>query len=205
MRARTKQRPRKRGKRDASRRQRAEVLFHPERLRIVQTLSNAKGLTTRDIAERLPDLAPATLYRHLKRLTEAGIVIVAAERQVRGVKERTYAVTQETAVISPAEMAAFTEEERFGFFSRFVAALLDQYARLLAHRMGSDLTSVSYRQYPLYLTDTEMAAFRDELRALLTRHLENGPSAARTRRLFTTVLMPDASPSRSSGAAAPVE
>lgn len=194
MRTGTRKKPRRRKNADASRRQRAEVLFHPERLRIVQTLSNAKGLTTQEIAARLPDVAPATLYRHLKRLTEAGIVIVAAERQVRGVKERTYTVTHETAVISPSEMAAFSKEERFGFFSQFVGGLLDQYARFLASRMVNEMTSVSYRQYPLYLSDAEMTAFIDELRGLLAKYLEQGPGAGRTRRLVTAILMPDASP-----------
>ena len=189
-----KRRARKRDQREALVSRRARVLFHPERLRIVQTLANAKGLTAQQLATRLPDVAPATLYRHLKRLTEARIVIIAAERQVRGVKERTYTVTQETAVIGPAEMAAFTKEERFGFFSRFVGSVLDQYARLLSSRAGSDLTTLSYRQYPLYLSDAEMLVFIEDLQRLLLDYLDNGPTKTRKRRLFTTVLMPDASP-----------
>ena len=189
-----KRRARKRDQREALVSRRARVLFHPERLRIVQTLANAKGLTAQQLATRLPDVAPATLYRHLKRLTEARIVIIAAERQVRGVTERTYTVTQETAVIGPAEMAAFTKEERFGFFSRFVGSVLDQYARLLSSRAGSDLTTLSYRQYPLYLSDAEMLVFIEDLQRLLLEYLDNTPSKARKRRLFTTVLMPDASP-----------
>lgn len=198
MRSATKRGTRKRDTRGALARQRAKVLFHPERLRIVQTLANAKGLTTQQLAVRLPDIAPATLYRHLKRLTDARIVIVAAERQVRGVKERTYTVTQETAVIGPAEMSAFNREERFSFFSQFIAALLDQYGRFLSSTAGNELTAVSYRQYPLYLSDDEMLAFLKELAGILSKHLENGPTRARKRRLFTAVLMPDASPEKKS-------
>ena len=194
MRAASKGRTRKRDVRDARVRHRAEILFHPERLRIVQTLANAKGLTTQQLAARLPDIAPATLYRHLKRLTAARIVIVAAERQVRGVKERTYTVTRETAVIGPAEMSGFSKEERFSFFAQFAAALLDQYGRFLSSRTGNEVTTAGYRQYPLYLSDDEMSAFIEELRGVLDKHLQNGPTRARTRRLFTTVLMPDASP-----------
>lgn len=170
------------------------MLFHPERLRIVQALANAKGLTAQELAARLPDIAPATLYRHLKRLTTARIVLVMAERQVRGVKERTYTVTPETAVIGPDEMSAFGREERFSFFSRFVAALLEQYGRFLSSRGGDELTGISYRQYPLYLSDAEMSAFLEELRRLVFRYVENGPTSARKRRLFTAVFMPDASP-----------
>ena len=191
MRAPRKRRPRAAA--DPSIRDRAEVLFHPERLRIVQTLANAKGLTTRELAALLPEIAPATLYRHLKRLTEARIAIIAAERQVRGVKERSYTVTQETAVIGPAEMAAFTREERFSFFSQFAAALLDQYARFLSSRMGNEVTAVGFRQYPLYLSDAEMSAFARELRELLRSHLENRPTRSRKRRLVSIVFMPDAS------------
>src|SRR3982751_3973075 len=164
----SKQRRPPNGRRKASR---AEVLFHPERLRIVQTLANAKGLTAQQIAMRLPEIAPATLYRHLKRLTNSGIVVVVAERPVRGVKERTYTVTNETAVISRKEMAGLDPEERFRYFSRFVGSLLDQYARFLSSEHSGDLTAVGYRQYPLYLTKTELSAFVSDLSRVLATYL----------------------------------
>jgi DNA-binding transcriptional ArsR family regulator len=172
---------------------RAEVLFHPERLRIVQTLANANGLTAQQIAMRLPEIAPATLYRHLKRLTNAGIVVVVAERPVRGVKERTYTVTQETAVIGPTEMAGLDSEERFRYFSRFVGSLLDQYARFLSSEKSEDLTAVGYRQYPLYLTKAELSAFIRDLRSVLAAYLAHEPARNRRRCLLSTVLMPDVS------------
>jgi DNA-binding transcriptional ArsR family regulator len=184
----SKQRRPPNGRRKASR---AEVLFHPERLRIVQTLANAKALTAQQIAMRLPEIAPATLYRHLKRLTNSGIVVVLAERPVRGVKERTYTVTQETAVIGPREMAGLDSEERFRYFSRFVGSLLDQYARFLSSEQSGDLTAVGYRQYPLYLTKTELSAFIKDLSGVLAVYLAHEPARNRRRCLLSTVLMPD--------------
>ena len=170
------------------------MLFHPERLRIVQTLANAGDLTTQQIATRLPDIAPATLYRHLQRLTAAGIAVVAAERPVRGVVERTYTVTAETAVIGPEEFTRLGSDEQFRYFARFTGSLLDQYARVLAGDWRSEVGALGYHQYPLHLSDGEFAAFTRDISAVLRTYLGHEPAPGRRRRLVSIILMPDTSP-----------
>ena len=59
----------------------AELVLHPVRLRIIQSLIGGRERTPQQIAEELPDVAQATLYRHLGRLAKAGLVKVVAERQ----------------------------------------------------------------------------------------------------------------------------
>ena len=51
----------------------ADVLLHPVRMRILQALFDADPLTTAQLRERLPDIAPATMYRQIAVLAEAGI------------------------------------------------------------------------------------------------------------------------------------
>lgn len=125
---------------------------------------------------------------------DAGIAVVAAERPVRGVVERTYAVTKETAVIGREEFARLSTDEQFRYFARFTGSLLDQYARVLAGDWRSDIDALGYHQYPLHLSDGEFAAFTRDMSALLRRYLAHEPAPGRRRRLVSMIVMPDPSP-----------
>jgi len=68
----------------------ADLLLHPVRLRIVQAFLGDRALTTGELRAELPDVPPASLYRHIARLVDAGVLGVVSERRVRGAVERTY-------------------------------------------------------------------------------------------------------------------
>ncbi len=62
----------------------ADVLLHPVRMRILQALFDTDPMTTGQLRERLPDIPPATMYRHIAVLVDAGVLEVGDERRVRG-------------------------------------------------------------------------------------------------------------------------
>ena len=70
------------------------LLLNPARLRILGWLvQNGEG-TAADMISALGEIPPASLYRHLKLLTEAGFVKVTAEEKKRGTVQKSYAVNQ---------------------------------------------------------------------------------------------------------------
>lgn len=73
------------------------VLMHPVRLRLVQRLALLGTATVQELAAALPDIPRASLYRHLRTLTELGYLTVVEETRVRGTVERTYALTDNPA------------------------------------------------------------------------------------------------------------
>ena len=75
---------------------RSDILLHPVRLRIVLTVAGDEA-TTADIAERLPDVPQATLYRHIAKLADSGILDIVGERRARGAVEKTYSVNADRA------------------------------------------------------------------------------------------------------------
>src|SRR6266542_2260634 len=50
----------------------AELLLHPVRLRIVQTFLGDRALTTSQLRAELPDVPPASVYRHVARRVDRG-------------------------------------------------------------------------------------------------------------------------------------
>lgn len=173
----------------------ADLLLHPVRLRVLQALLGGEELTTAELAVRLPDVPSASLYRHVARLANAGVLRVAAERAVRGTVERTYALELGSSQVDADAASRMSPEEHRRAFTTFVAGLLGQFERYL-ERDAVDLRRdrVGYRQAALWLSDGELDELVDELRAAVTRRMENRPSPGRTRRSLTTVVLPDDPP-----------
>ena len=167
-----------------------EAIFHPVRMRIITAL-HGRQRTTGQLASALPDVPQATLYRHLKRLLNAGLVSVADQRPVRGVLEKVYALS-ESAVVSPESVARMTPDDWRRAFAAYTASLMGQFEVYLQSE-PADLVAdgVSFRTAPLYLSDTEAAQLLSDLRALIAATGANGPAPDRRRRLLSTVLVPE--------------
>ena len=169
----------------------ADLLLHPVRLRVLQTLLGDRRLTTTQLADELSDVPPSTLYRHIGTLADAGVLEVVDEQRVRGAVERTYALKVSAAQVDPAELAAMTEDEHRHAFMAFVAGLLADFDRYLARgTVNLVADGVGYRQTALWLDDDELGDLVADLRAVLQARAENRPEGRRTRRLVSTVLMP---------------
>jgi DNA-binding transcriptional ArsR family regulator len=167
----------------------AELVLHPQRLRIVQALLGREGLTTADLRRALPDLPSATLYRHIGQLLDADVIRVVEERQVRGAVERTYALG--STVVGGEEARTMSPDQHLQAFVVFVSGLLSDFERYL-DRGDADLERdlAGYRQAALHLTDQEMLAMVEDLNRALLPWLEKGPGPGRRRRMFSTVLIP---------------
>src|SRR5215475_6996882 len=183
----------------------ADLLLHPVRLRIVEAFLGDRALTTSALAAELADVPPASLYRHVARLVDAGVLAVVAERRVRGALERTYVLRLTAAAIGLDEAAAMSADDHRQAFMAFVAGLLGDFDRYLA-RGDTDLPrdGVSYRLSGLWLDDAEYAELLRELTGVLQPRLANPPRPGRKRRILGYVLMPgeDAAP-RAGDEAAP--
>jgi len=169
----------------------ADLLLHPVRLRIVQALLGDRAMTTTQLRELLPDVSTATLYRQVGVLLDGEVLEVVAEHRVRGASERTYRLRGETTVVGPEEAVTMSREEHRQGFTTFVATLLADFDRYL-DRADVDLARdlVGYRQYALHLSDEELLELIRDLGEVLLPRLTLPEGDGRTRRLFTTVLMP---------------
>jgi DNA-binding transcriptional ArsR family regulator len=74
-----------------------DLILHPIRMRIIMALAGERW-TARQIAAALPDVAQATLYRHINALAEGGILRIVEERPVRGMVEKVYALADKRAL-----------------------------------------------------------------------------------------------------------
>lgn len=177
-----------------------DLVLHPVRLRIAQAFIGDRQLTTRQLAEQLPEIPSATLYRQVAELLEGGVLEVVEERRVRGAVERTYRLRQAAASLNADDVAEMTTDEHRQAFTTFVATLLADYDRYLdAGDVDLARDFVGYRQAALNLSDREVAAFVAELAGVIATYAAKPPRRGRRRRVLTTILMPTDPPPPSSG------
>ncbi len=168
----------------------ADLLLHPVRLRILQAFLGDRALTTTDLRAELPDVAPASLYRHVARLVDASVLSVVGERRVRGAVERTYVLRVAAATINLDEVERMSPEDHRQAFMAFVAGLLGDFDRYLS-RDDIDLLrdGVGYRMAGLWLDDQELADLLRDLARVVQPRLANAPKQGRRRRILGSVFL----------------
>jgi DNA-binding transcriptional ArsR family regulator len=172
-----------------------ELLLHPVRLRIVHAMSGGRTRTTSDLCARLPEVPKTTLYRHVGLLAEAGVLEVVGEQRVHGAVERRYRLHGERPVIDAGTAATMTLEDHRQGFAAAMAALLAEFNAYLDRDHADPLAdSVSYRQFPLWLSETDLARLIDEIREAIVANRDNKPTPERRPYLLSTILFPTEEP-----------
>lgn len=171
----------------------AEVLLHPVRLRVVQSFLGERELTTAELSGELPDIPPATLYRHVAALVEAGVLSVVGQRRVRGAVERRYGLNPESASTRRDALATMTTEQLRTAFGVFAASLMAGFNTYLD---GPDADpghdALGFRTAAIHLAEDDVAEFTERLRAAIAPWRTPGPGSR--RHLLSTVLHPAAVP-----------
>lgn len=169
----------------------ADLLLHPVRLRIVQAFLGDRALNTTQLREEMPDVPAASLYRHVARLVDGGVLSLVSERRVRGAVERTYVLRTAAASISLNELKKMTPDEHRQAFLAYVAGLIGDFDRYLARGTLDPLRDgVSYNLAGMWLDDSEFAELARELVAVIQPRLSNAPKVGRKRRILGTVFLP---------------
>jgi DNA-binding transcriptional ArsR family regulator len=175
----------------------AALILHPVRMRILLAFGRGIPLTAQALADLLPDVARATLYRHLSILVDGGIIEVVGEQRVRGAVERTYTLRHGSASLLKEDLEAASREDHLRFFASFAASLIDEYARYL-RRPRIDLVAdgVMYREATVYLSDEEAADVAREMWAAVSRRVGTEPIAGRSARTFAVASIPGPDPAQ---------
>lgn len=170
----------------------ADVLLHPLRLRIWQSFLGDRALTATQLRDELPEIAPASLYRHINLLVQHGVLSVAAERKVRGATERTYVLRLAASTITDQELDEMTPEQHRAAFMAYMAGLLGHFDRYLARGdIDYRRDGVGYTVAGMWLDDSEFMALARDLIKVLQPRLANQPGGGRKRRILGTVVIPD--------------
>jgi DNA-binding transcriptional ArsR family regulator len=167
------------------------LVLHPVRLRILSELAG-KQLSTRQLAQALPDISQASLYRHIGLLVDNQIMEVVSERVVNGATERTYAITQAGIRLTPDDLHGLSPQEHVRLFTTYAGTLIESFAEGLKDRNPDDALrdGLSYNRVTIHLSDEEVIQFRAELMAVIERAWSNQPAPDRKPYTLASVVIP---------------
>ncbi|UCG23539.1 MAG: helix-turn-helix domain-containing protein [Chloroflexota bacterium] len=167
-----------------------ELVIHPVRLRILQSLESGEK-TTQEIADRLPDVPKSSLYRHLRLLLEGEFVIVAEIRLVQGIQEKVYELSR-PARLGAEDVADLTADDHLRYFTTYLMTVLRGFSDYLSESGEIDFIAdrVGYSEVSFWATGRELDEFAAQLNRALTPLLENLEGEGRRRRKLAVIGHP---------------
>ena len=134
-----------------------ECFLNPVKLKIFFEIEKHGTITAKELSQKDLDIPQATLYRHLKKMLEDGLIRVVEERKVRNVIEKIYEVVPDFR--SDVEKIV-TENDGIGYlglFQQFIMALsreFEDYAKRADINIQED--GSGFRMLPFYATAEEL-------------------------------------------------
>jgi NAD(P)-dependent dehydrogenase (short-subunit alcohol dehydrogenase family) len=86
--------------------------------------------------------------------------------------------------------ATALEEHRHGFTAAMSALIAEFNAYLERDHTDPVADSVSYQQFTLWLSESELEEMINEVRSAIMSRVKNEPASGRTRHLLSTILFP---------------
>jgi hypothetical protein len=168
------------------------LLLHPVRMRIILATAG-RQVTAQQLANELPDIPQATLYRNINALAAGGILNVVQERRVHNTFEKTYALPEQGPFLTAEDLKNAQPEDYIRLFSQYLGMLQGYYVRYI-QKGNVDFVrdNVAFQMFPLYLSEAETQEFGQALNAAVLPYLKNEPSPERKRSIFGLIALPDA-------------
>jgi DNA-binding transcriptional ArsR family regulator len=170
--------------------EKADLIIHPIRLRILQLLSR-EPLTIRKLDQLMPDVAKSSLYRHIRKLLDAGFIEIAETHPVKGTPENTYRLLQ-TPHITAEDVQQMSREDHLRYFSSYVAGLVQSFKAYLDSQDTPDLVSdrVGFSEILFYASTDEFDALFIPLRDQLSKISQQTPQPGRRLRKLVLINHP---------------
>ena len=110
----------------------------------------------------MPDIPTSSLYRHIRKLLNGGLIEVEETHVVKGTPERTYRLAQ-APKITPEDAKALSKEDHLRYFSTYVAGLVQDFKSYLNTGDEVDMLAdrAGYSEMLFYADTEELDEFRN--------------------------------------------
>jgi hypothetical protein len=167
------------------------LILHPVRLRIILA-SAGRQVTVRQLANELPDIPQASLYRNINILASAGILNVVQERRVHNTLEKTYALPEQGLLLTMEDLINAQPEDYIRLFTQYLGLLLGYYVRYIQKgNVDFARDSLVFQMSPVYLSQAEIQKLGQALNDTFLPFVKNEPSLERQRFILGLMSLPD--------------
>lgn len=160
----------------------AEAVMNPVRQRIFQYLLVHETGTVKEIRKALPDIPSASLYRHVKILTENDILTVVGENRIRGTVESVYQLNKSALELDDADGSAV---------QRALLGIGAAFAKYFSGGCADPKKDMLFMtNCTLTLTDGEFMDFLSEINRTAMKYMDIGMKEGSKPRQITLISAP---------------
>lgn len=160
----------------------AEIVMNPVRQRIFQYFLIHETGTVKEVRMALSDVPGASLYRHMKILTDSSILMVVGENRIRGTVESVYKLNKE---------AMETEDENGNSVQMALLGICTSFARYFSSGHADPKKDMLlFTNCTLLLTDEEFSGFLSEINEVAVKYMKKEATADRKMRQITLISAP---------------
>ena len=157
----------------------AEIVMNPVRQRIFQYFLLYKTSTVKKIRKALPDVPSASLYRHIKILTDSTILMVVGENRIRGTVESVYQLNKET------------EDETGNAVQMSLLSICATFAKYFSSgKADPKKDMLLFTNCTLLLTDEEFSGFLTEINQIAVKYMKKEAVEGSKTRQITLISAP---------------
>ncbi len=160
----------------------AEIVMNPVRQRIFQYLLVHETGTIKDLRKALPDVPSASLYRHMKILTDSALLTVVGENRIRGTVESIYQLNKRALELDDAD-GTTVQMSLLSICASFAKYFSSGHANPRA-----DMLLLS--TCTLTLTDEKFASFLAEINQLAVKYMSAEVCEGSKTRQITLISAP---------------
>lgn len=160
----------------------AEIVMNPVRQRIFQYLLVHETGTIKDLRKALPDVPSASLYRHMKILTDSALLTVVGENRIRGTLESIYQLNKRALELEDAD-GTTVQMSLLSICASFAKYFSSGHANPRA-----DMLLLS--TCTLTLTDEKFASFLAEINQLAVKYMNAEVCEGSKTRQITLISAP---------------
>jgi DNA-binding Lrp family transcriptional regulator len=168
-----------------------EYLTNPIKTKIVAEVTKQGQTTAKVLAEKIPSIPQATLYRYLKKMVTDGILKVSHERKVRNVTEKVYEIAFDLNADTEKMIEENDGEAYLGLFQQFSIGLLNEYSAYCAQD-GIDILNdgSGFRISQFYATLDELKELSASIQKIIEPYTKLEHNTDRKTRLIATIITP---------------
>ena len=160
----------------------AEIVMNPVRQRIFQYFLIHETGTVKEIRKALPDVPGASLYRHIKILTDSKLLMVVGENRIRGTVESVYQLNKD---------AMATEDENGNAVQMSLLSICAAFAKYFSgDKADFKKDMLLFTNCTLILTDEEFSGFLLEINQIAVKYMKKEAAEGSKMRRITLISAP---------------
>ena len=160
----------------------AEIVMNPVRQRIFQYFLLHETGTVKELKKTLPDIPSASLYRHIKILSDSSILTVVGENRIRGTVKSVYRLNKDALAI---------EDETGNVVQMSLLSICASFARYFSGgKADPKKDMLLLTNCTLILTDEQFSGFLSEINEVALKYMKAEAFADSKMRQITLISAP---------------